>query len=600
MKGRNKDTNKASVKQDFTIILFLLKQAASVSKLYGLMFTVNVLCRAISPVLWVLMPKFILDELMGQQRMPVLLGILGLLLGLVLVLDGAGYILYGWLYKNNVEVFLHMQRELSAKVMEMDYPYLEDPKTLDLKEKAINGLRYGGGVQMMGWAVQKLLSSIISLLMLMSIIVTLHWALTLSLIGVVLLITLVNNQLRKIVYKFWDLLTEFNRKFEYLNTLMFSFKFGKDLRLAGMKEMLLEKNESYRKQCHEYYLGQGNRELKKQMLLNLIGFLQALLVYGFTTALAFLGKISISSFVMYISAASSMVASAATMTESIIDLKRVCQYSYSYYEFYSLKPKMKQGSTAVPKDENWELSLENVSFTYPGTDNPVLKNVSLTLKSGQKLSIVGVNGAGKTTLVKLLLRLFDPDEGRILLNGIDIRDFKTKEYWEKFSVVFQNYQIFAGTVAENIGESENPQSEKLLNAIAKANLEEVVRELPNKQNTQLLKSFHKDGMELSGGQNGRVALARAVYKGAPIVILDEPTAALDPIAEYELYHHFHELVRDKTTVYISHRLSSCRFCDLIAVFDGGELVEYGSHKELSALKDGKYAKMWETQAKYYV
>lgn len=589
---------KNSLKYDIQVIAFLLKQAKSISKLYLWMFSGNIISKAISPVLWVIMPKFILDELMGQRRMPTLLFLLGLFLALVFLIEGAGHLMTGWLYKNDVAVFLKMQRMLTGKAMEMDYPYLEDPKILDLKEKAIDGLRYSGGVQMMSRAVQKLLSSAISVIALLSVILTLHWGLTLSLILVVLLITLTNNRLRVIVYKFWDLLTEFNRKFKYLNNLMFDFRYGKDMRLSGMKEMLLNKNEAFRSQCHAYYIKQGKRERKLLQLLNCIGFVQALLVYGFSTVMTFLRKIPVSSFVMYISAASSMVTSCADMTESLIDLKRVSQYSASFYEFCRLPSKMPQKKQPLPP--GLTLQLEHVSFSYPGTQAPVLEDVSLTIKQGQRLSIVGVNGAGKTTLVKLLLRLYDPDKGRILLDGVDIRELDLAEYRKKFSVVFQNYQIFAGTAVENIAGSGDYDPEKLEEAIEKANLGGVIASLPQREHTQLFKIFDPAGVELSGGQSGRLALARAIYKDAPLVILDEPTAALDPLAEYALYHDFHRLVQGKTTVYISHRLSSCRFCDVIAVFQDGRLAEYGSHKELLSTSDGLYASMWSAQSKYYV
>lgn len=325
-----------------------------------------------------------------------------------------------------------------------------------------------------------------------------------------------------------------------------------------------------------------------------------ILVYGFTVYLAFTGEIPISSMVMCISAATGMVTASTAITQSVIDLKRVCQYSAPFFELCHLPPVKPEGKEKVPHGSVWEIEFQNVSFAYPHTEEKILKNISVKITSGQKLSIVGLNGAGKTTFVKLLLRLYDPDEGRILLNGKDIGAFDYGEYTDLFSVVFQDFQLFSGSIAENIAVADEYEEEKIEQALKKVNLSDFVNQLEEKSETQLLRIFDEKGIELSGGQAGRVAIARAVYKDAPFVVLDEPTAALDPIAEYEIYKNFNDLVRGKTTIYISHRLSSCRFCDAVAVFENGRITEYGSHDKLLENRDGLYSEMWHAQSRYYV
>ena len=251
-------------------------------------------------------------------------------------------------------------------------------------------------------------------------------------------------------------------------------------------------------------------------------------------------------------------------------------------------------------DNMYQIEFKNVSFKYPGTESYALKNFSLTLKIGEKLAIVGMNGSGKTTMIKLLCRLYDPDEGEILLNGVDIRKFRQDEYSRLFSVVFQDYQLFSFMLAENVAVSESFDSDRVVSCLKQAGFDERLKGLKDGIESYLYKDFEDNGIEISGGEPQKIAIARAVYKDAPFILMDEPTAALDPISEYEIYSGFDRMVGDKTAIYISHRLSSCRFCEKIAVFHEGELIQTGTHDELLQDKSGKYFEMWNAQAKYYV
>ncbi|MGI6664262.1 MAG: ABC transporter ATP-binding protein [Christensenellaceae bacterium] len=244
------------------------------------------------------------------------------------------------------------------------------------------------------------------------------------------------------------------------------------------------------------------------------------------------------------------------------------------------------------------LQLNDVSFRYPGADKDTLKNITLNIPAGQKLGIVGHNGAGKTTLIKLITGLYTPTKGTITLNGIDIANFDKKEYLSVVSAVFQDTHIFAYSVAENIAFAEQADIYAVEQALKKAGIKRMVEELPKGMGTPLGKALSEDGIELSGGQQQRISLARALYKDGAIVVLDEPTAALDPIAEHEIYMHFQEMVKGKTAIFVSHRLASTYFCDKIAMFEQGALIEYGDHQTLLR-KNGKYADMFNVQAQYY-
>ena len=246
------------------------------------------------------------------------------------------------------------------------------------------------------------------------------------------------------------------------------------------------------------------------------------------------------------------------------------------------------------------MEFHNVGFKYPGSDGYAIRNLSFRFRQGERLAIVGPNGSGKTTMIKLLMRLYDPTEGYITLNGIDIKKYDFQEYQLLFSVVFQDFKLFSFPLAQNVAAALDYDREAVDIALQKTGLSDRVAQMPLGMDTPLYKHFDEAGVEISGGEAQKMALARALYKDAPFVILDEPTAALDPIAEYEVYSDFEKFVGNKTAVYISHRLSSCKFCNNILVFNEGCIVQQGGHETLIAMEDGLYASLWNAQAKYYL
>ena len=259
-----------------------------------------------------------------------------------------------------------------------------------------------------------------------------------------------------------------------------------------------------------------------------------------------------------------------------------------------------EGQISNVEFEQYEFKFENVSFKYPGHDNYVLKNINFTLKSGSKLAVVGVNGAGKTTFIKLIMKLYEPTEGRILLNGVDIRKYEREAYFKLFSPVFQNVECFALPIYQNISfaDEERTDMERVQEALEKSGLMKKISMYEKGVHTNLLKIFDENGIDLSGGERQRLAMARALYKGGKVVILDEPTAALDALAEDRMYREFEDMVGKKTSIFISHRLGSTHFCDKIAMFEDGEIVEEGTHQQLMKL-NGKYAYMFNIQSQYY-
>lgn len=249
-------------------------------------------------------------------------------------------------------------------------------------------------------------------------------------------------------------------------------------------------------------------------------------------------------------------------------------------------------------DNEYEFEFKHVWFKYPDSEEYTLKDINLKWRIGEKMALVGKNGCGKSTLVKLLCRLYDPTEGEITLNGIDIRKYKYEEYMELFSVVFQDSKLFSFSLAENVAADTEYDPERVTDCVIRAGLGDRLKTMENGIETCLYKDFDENGVEISGGEAQKLCLARAIYKGSPFIVLDEPTAALDPISEYDIYTKFNSIVGTRTAIYISHRLSSCRFCDDITVLDNGHIIERGSHEKLIA-KGGIYTAMWAAQAEYY-
>ncbi len=324
--------------------------------------------------------------------------------------------------------------------------------------------------------------------------------------------------------------------------------------------------------------------------------------YLFVAAKALFGAFGVGSIVQYVAVLSRLGEGLQELMYILSDNEVYCTHLQNLFAYLDLPNNMYQGSLTIEKrdDNEYYVEFRDVSFQYPDTDRYVLKHVNLKFTIGEKLAVVGMNGSGKTTFIKLMCRLYDPTEGEILLNGVNIQKYDYDEYMSIFSVVFQDFRLFSFSLGQNISASATYDSEKVTECLKKAGFDKRLESLPNDLETFLYKDFDTDGVEISGGEAQKLALARALYKDAPFIILDEPTAALDPLSEYEVYSKFNEIAGDKTAIYISHRLSSCRFCDKIAVFHAGEIIQTGTHDELLADNEGKYYQLWNAQAQYYI
>lgn len=325
------------------------------------------------------------------------------------------------------------------------------------------------------------------------------------------------------------------------------------------------------------------------------------IVYVYVCLKAWAGAFGIGSVTQYIGAVTALSQNIALFIRAIGQIQNNALFLETIYGFLDIPNAMYQGSLTTEKraDRQYEIEFKDVSFKYPNSDLWALRHVNMKFKVGNRLAVVGENGSGKTTFIKLLCRLYDPQEGQILLNGIDIRKYNYRDYMEIFSVVFQDFQLVSQPLGANVAGSAKYDTERVKQCLIDAGFGERLDTLSDGLDTYLYKDFGKEGIEVSGGEAQKIAIARALYKNAPFIILDEPTAALDPIAEAEIYSKFNDIAGDKTAIYISHRLSSCKFCDEIAVFHEGAVIQQGTHDALVSDENGKYYELWNAQAQYY-
>jgi len=494
-----------------------------------------------------------------------------------------------------------LQSTIDQKIMEMDFEHIEDPEILDLRNRVMDSIHGRDFFYRMFDCLTAIFAEGINLVSLGVLISILNPAIVAILVPIVLVNSIFNKKLKEITFSWEKIIVDDNRRAGYFGSLASDFSIGKDSRVYGLKGLLGEEFDRYNRKAYDINI----RIVKKTGLFNgLISIneqIQLLVVYIYIAYKVFAGAIGIGDFAMYVNAAGQFGKSIYSIMYNLVGLGLINNYIEMYAKLLNIgNDKNTAGKKTLDADEI-HIEFRDVSFAYPRAEEYTLKNINIKIDPREKLSVIGENGAGKTTFIKLLCGLYKPTSGEILINGVNMDEYDHGGYIQKISAVFQDFKLFACSIKENVafGGPDGEKTEKTEKALNQSGILEKINTLEHGQNTQLYRYFDENGIELSGGENQKLAISRAIYKNSQIIVLDEPTASLDPYAEYEIFSKLNAISEGKTVIFISHRLSSCKICDKIAVFHKGEIVQYGTHSELMCDQGSKYHAMYTAQSQYY-
>lgn len=500
----------------------------------------------------------------------------------------------------------------AEKAMSLAYSSIEDREIALLRERIKTETQTGYNLFFLIGCVESVIQYAVQILASISLtasffmLTAIPWWAKLALVGGVglnvVLTVLVKRKSASLQTAYLSNAVPLNTQLEKFMQYLDHYTSGKDIRLYAMEQPLADfvGKDVYGNVC-DCEETMRFRCAGLNFISTMMNYVLRFGVYLLLIFVALGGGLSVGAIAQYVSCIMLLLAAISGMVGAVQTSLINHEYTKRFFSYFDIPNPMYQGSLSVEKrdDNEYDIEFRDVSFQYPNTDAYALRHVNLKFKIGEKLAVVGMNGSGKTTFIKLLCRLYDPTEGVILLNGVDIRKYNYDEYMSIFAVVFQDFRLFAFSLGQNVAAGAGYNRTQAAFCLKEAGFGERLSKMPKGLETSLYQDFDKQGVEISGGEAQKIALARALYKNAPFIVLDEPTAALDPASEYEVYRKFNEISGGKTAIYISHRLASCRFCDEILVFNEGVIVQHGTHEALLAESGGKYAELWNAQAQYY-
>lgn len=617
--------NKMSLKERFGIIKRTIKLIEKADKGHIRRNFVDKIPDIISTFSGIFLASLIIDGVTDGKPAEYLLTAAAVVCGielisvLIQVINNKNKQAHGTLYYRNVE------RMICKKVLDMDYSKIEDIETQNKLDNAKTYIYNSNtGIPALMGHLSAVMSGIVQIclgfalaapvLFVNSAAVTdIHSFLMSGWGAAVLLIfcgaleifqaAALNPQAEKYMDQMYTdpkiLQAERERSFYRWHTT-YNYRNGKEIRLYGEQQLIEKKFLTAHETVVDKILQTFFKTSEYTFIMNLCDLLSKLVLYGFAIYRAVNGSMSAGDVIIFVMCFIRIQYAFESISDNFGSLLTKSQMWKQLYDFLDIPDEKYQGTIPTEKrdDNEYEFEFKHVWFKYPDSEEYTLKDINLKWRIGEKMALVGKNGCGKSTLVKLLCRLYDPTEGEITLNGIDIRKYKYEEYMELFSVVFQDSKLFSFSLAENVAADTEYDAERVTDCVIRSGLGDRLKTMENGIETCLYKDFDENGVEISGGEAQKLCLARAIYKGSPFIVLDEPTAALDPISEYDIYTKFNGIVGTRTAIYISHRLSSCRFCDEITVMDNGSIAERGSHDELLE-KGGVYKELWTAQAEYY-
>lgn len=616
-----KDTEKKDRMQSVRNIRRMLQVISSIDRHYFHLCMITHIINAAIPCITFLLSAYVLDGIASGYSTAQLIRAAALTLVAVFVLNCIASTVWHHCEVRRQNIYNTYQSMTNLKTLNMDYTSLDSPDVKKLKDQISRDNNWGWGINTPIFTINSLLFNLCSIVtaaflsypVLLYMLHNLTGAVTLLFLvtlGIVFVLYRVRSPWLSKLYELQqDQIPEEDR--EERVHFMWSFTYYDMFHYRNIKDIKLYNGHSM---MHRWtidgFLSKKNRDefnkmgtasvMSNSIQAAISGILNGA-SYLIVTLTVLAGRLSVGSLVTFAGGLRRLFAGVSDLIIACIDLSAQSKKQCSTLDLLEYVNVMHEGKIPIEKrsDNQYQIEFRHVWFRYPGSDDYALKDLNLTLTIGEKLAVVGMNGSGKTTMIKLLCRLYDVTKGEILLNGVDIRKFDPDEYRRLFSVVFQDFHILPFTLAENVSASLDGDRKKILDCLEKAGLGKRLETLEHGMDTYLTKQYTDEGMELSGGELQKVVIARAIFKESPFVLLDEPTAALDPLAEYEIYSNFDRIVDSKTAIYISHRLSSCRFCEKIAVFHDGTLVQIGSHEQLIQDPAGKYYEMWNAQAQYY-
>ena len=579
------------------------KEIWKFDKKLTIVLLIEIIINAFSPFPGILLSGIIVDNLVGAKGFLDVVFYVALLFGSNLIVMSISTLLSKAREYMFIKFINKLTNDINCKCMNIDYEQFNDSSFQD-RIMLINQISQGNNFFTNISIVFQTISHIITLFGIVWIITSLNiWLLLIAVIVLILQAILHTIRLRFNRDFKSDVIHE-QRKIGYVSHLAKDIDVKKEFVMFNMADFISKKIEMFQNNMLTY----DKRRIKTSGVIEMLTYLlsvafqvSAYLLVGFN---AYTGKISIGDFSIGISSLITFMSTTSFLTSNILNYNDNIYYIRRYKSFQKLRSKYDEDYSITSKNidlNNVEIEFRNVSFRYPNSTDYVLKNINLTIKPGERLAIVGYNGAGKTTFTLLLTRMYDPTEGEIYLNGIDIRKIDYREYQKIFATVNQDFSLLAFSLLENIAISDTATKEEknlIKSLFEKNDLGERLNKMYRGLYTPVTKVLDASGVDLSGGERQKIAIIRALYKASPVLILDEPTAALDPISEYETYKKFIEMSENKTTVLVSHRIYSTRFCDKIAVFENGEILEYGDYNELME-KKGRYYDFFEKQAEYF-
>lgn len=579
---------------------YILSCMFRIEPFFKFLIPLGIICAPFMSYLWTFITKFVIDMITREGTPEELFSMMAALTVVQIVTTMLDTYSSGDKWWRYIHVRMVMIQEKNRKIMTMDFEHLEDSDVMDCYYKAGNACcNNNQGIEGLMSNLESFLNHLAVVLTGIVILGTVKPVMILLMAMLAVINFRITDKTSAVTKKkIWDPLAPWWRKSSYMMYEIAGFEAAKDIRMFGLKDWLVEKFRELNRIRYAAQKEDAKWWIKSSFLTELLRMIFQAAIYAWLVLSVVHGEMTIGNFTLYLTTASTLFSYFTWIATDVSNLMARSREVDDFRSFQEIDSGRDEGRE-VPQG-TYEFTFENVSFSYPKAEKYVLHHLNLTLHAGEKLAVVGVNGAGKSTFIKLLLGLYEPTEGRILLNGVDIREYKKSSYYRIFAPVFQDVELFAFPLAENVSMKtpEETRQDKAEKCLIDAGFKEKLESLEKGMNTELLKVISEEGVDLSGGERQKLALARALYKEAPVVVLDEPTAALDALAEHKLYCDFDKLIGTKTAVYISHRLSSTRFCSRVVLFENGEVVECGTHQELMEM-GGRYADMFYVQARYY-